>query len=282
MRITITIDASEDDALQLLQQIKTIFGDQVSVDTEPGGDQPGAPGAVIVPISGSDPDDADPADTPVVEGPPARGQIFRNPQLGGDQIVYGEWQVGPPDWWLVDDVGESRPGGESQAVRSELKRPDNSFEGYDRYLSPTTGSTAVEMGGAFRTFSWEFHQSSVAVRAGFAYDLEAVFHPLVKTRLDDGREVFMGIDHAGDWMANLEWRWVVRGEDGQELGADEWRDGETLGRLDFDLPFESPHHYRWKWRAADSAGVTFALQFRNKWALAMTRVWLHQATCTER
>lgn len=286
MRITITLDASESEVLQLLQQIEAIFGDRVQVesDTTPGTSLPDTSVTVPVSISGEDETPGEtPHDDPVTPaGPPGRGQIFRNPQLEGDQIVYGEWQVGPPEWWLADFVGQSLPGGESQAVRSELKRPDNSFEGYDRYLSAATGNTAIEMGGAFRTFSWEFHQSDVAVRAGFSYELAAVFHPLVKTRLGDGREAFMGIDHAGDWMANLEWRWVVRGVDGQELGADDWHDGETLDRLDFDLPFDAPHHYRWTWRAAESAGVTFALQFRNKWALAMTKVWLHQATCTER
>ncbi|GAB4575748.1 MAG: hypothetical protein Kow0077_28790 [Anaerolineae bacterium] len=274
MRITITIEATDQEAGLLLEKLREVFGDRVNVSGD----------AVTI----SAPEDSQP-DVPATPGVstspptlPGRGQIFRNPQLTGEQIVYGAFQVGPPDWGLADHVGVSRPGGETQPVRTELKRPENSFEGYDRYLSPEFGNTAIEMGGAFRVFEWEFHQTDVAVRAGFTYDLEAVFHPLVKTRLDDGREVFMGIDQAGDWMANLEWRWVVRGADGQELAADAWQDGETLGRLDFDLPFDQPHRYRWTWTAPQSAGVTFGLQFRNKWALAMTKVWLHQATCTER
>lgn len=284
MRITITIDASEQEAAALVEKLREVFGDRVAVDAAAGHDtvsDPVVSVAVNVTAEEADVPTEITAPSPLPGTPPARGQIFRNAQLTGDQIVYGEWQVGPPDWWLVDQVGESRPGGETQAVRSELKRPENSFEGYDRYLQPDCGNTAIEMGGAFRTFSWEFHQSDVAVRAGFTYALEAAFHPLVKTRLDDGREVFMGIEQAGDWMANLEWRWIARSVDGQELAADDWQDGETLGRLDFDLPFDQPHHYRWQWRAAESTGVTFALQFRNKWALAVTKVWLHQATCTE-
>ncbi len=281
MRITISIDATQQEAALLLEKLREVFGDRAGMTVESETATPGpATPAESVTVTEKTPPDA--ITGPSETRPPGRGQIFRNPQLTGDQVVYGEWQVGPPEWGLADYVGVSRPGGETQAVRTEHKRPDNSFEGYDRYLSPAHGSTAIEMGGAFRVFTWEFRQTGIAVQAGYTYDLEAVFHPLVKTRLADGREVFMGADHAGDWMANLEWRWVARSAEGQELGADEWQDGETLGRQDFDLPFDQPHHYRWTWRAPAGGGMTFGLQFRNKWALAMTKVWLHQATCTER
>lgn len=92
----------------------------------------------------------------------------------------------------------------------------------------------------------------------------------------------MGQDVAGDWGTNLEWRWVVRTAAGQVLGADDWRDGSTLGTTSFDLPFDRPHVYTWTWKAASAEAVTFAIEFRNKWGLAMTKVWLHEATCVER
>lgn len=271
MRITITIDANETEAAALVTKLKEVFGDNVQIDSAPV--QPASPGAPPEqPV------------TPPVEatGPPARGQIFKNPQLTGETVVYDEWQIGPKEWWLTHHLGESRMGGETQGVRCELKRPDTSFEGYDRYLSEQYGNTALEMGGAFRTFHWEFHQSDVPVRGGFTYDLTAVFHPLVKNKMEDGAEEFMGIDIAGDWFSNLEWRWVARSVQGEVLAADDWQDGETLGTLSFDLPFEQPHKYTWRWTAPKSDSVTFSLEFRNKWGLAMTKVWLHEATCVER
>lgn len=276
MRIMITIEASDAETGALLARLQELFGDRVTVMVE------GAPPAVAE-------EPALPVDIPVspppVEmippRPPGRGQILRNPDLTGDPVVYGEWQVGPAEWKLVDRVGVSRPGGETQAVRCEPKRPENSFEGYDRYLNPAYGNTAVEMGGSWRTFEWAFQQSDVDLRAGYAYELAAVFHPLVKTRLADGSEVFMSAAQAGDWMANLEWRWVVRAQTGDVLAADDWRDGETLGTTTFDLPPDRPHRYVWRWTAPQDAPVTAALEFRNKWALAMTKVWVHQLTCIE-
>jgi hypothetical protein len=278
MRITITIDASDAEAAALVEKLKEVFGDSVQVDA---GDSPVSP-STPVPVTPVEPDTTVDETPAPADRPPGRGQILKNPQLTGDTTIYGEWQVGPKAWWLSHHLGVSRPGGETQAVRCELKRPDTSFEGYDRYLSEQYGNTALEMGGAWRTFNWEFHQSDVSVRGGFTYDLAAVFHPLVKNKMDDGSEQFMGIEIAGDWMANLEWRWVVKSLTGDVLAADEWRDGETLGTLSFDLPFEQPHQYRWQWVAPKSEGVTFSLEFRNKWGLAMTKVWLHEATCVER
>ncbi len=284
MRITITIDATEAEAAALVAKLKEVFGDNVQVDAGSA-----APAPPPQPPAGV-PDSVEPPSAPVTTPPPpppvsrspGRGQLFKDPQLAGENATYGEWQIGPRDWWLTDHVGESRPGGETQAVRCEPKRPENSFEGYDRYLSDRYGNTAVEMGGTHRTFYWEFHQSGVAVRAGFTYDLTAIFHPLIKNRMPDGSEQFMSANIAGDWMANLEWRWVVRSTSGDLLGADEWRDGESLGALTFDLPFEQPHRYAWHWTASRSDGVTFGVEFRNKWGLAMTKVWLHEATCVER
>ncbi len=276
MRITITIEASDAEAVALLARLHELFGDRVTVIMEgtPPPPEKESESPVDIPISTTPGEMTPPR-------PPGRGQILRNPDLTGEPVVYGEWQVGPAAWKLVDRVGVSRPGGETQAVRCEPKRPENSFEGYDRYLNPAYGNTAIEMGGSWRTFEWAFQQSDVDFRAGYTYELAAVFHPLVKTRLADGSEVFMSAAQAGDWMANLEWRWVVRAPEGDILAADDWRDGETLGTTTFDLPPDQPHRYVWRWIAPQDALGTVALEFRNKWALAMTKVWVHQLTCIE-
>jgi len=276
MRITITIEAGGAEAAALIARLRELFGDRVAITVE------GAPPA---PVEKPEPPAGTSISTAPVEitppRPPGRGQILRNPDLTGDPVVYGEWQVGPAEWKLLDRVGVSRPGGETQAVRCEPKRPENSFEGYDRYLNPAYGNTAVEMGGSWRTFEWAFQQSDVDVRAGYVYELAAVFHPLIKTRLADSSEVFMSAAQAGDWMANLEWRWVVRAQGGDVLAADDWRDGGTLGTTTFDLPPDRPHCYAWRWTAPQDARVSVALEFRNRWALAMTRVWVHRLTCVE-
>ncbi len=297
MRITITIDASEVEAAALVDKLKEVFGEGVQVEPEitaPAQPAPTVPGVSITETSAPAQPAASTASTTSItstatdlrpvppSGPPGRGQVFKNTNLTGDQIFYGENLGGPKDWWISDHVGVSRPGGETQPIRSELKRPDTSFEGFDRYLAETYGSTAIEMGGAFRTFNWEFHQSDVAVRSGFTYDLTAVFHPISKTKNDAGAEVFMGIDEAGDWFSNLEWRWVVKSLSGDVLAQDEWRDGETLGTLSFDLPFDQPHQYTYSWVCGHSEAVTFSVEFRNKWAIAVTKVWLHAAACVER
>lgn len=275
MRITITIDASEAEAAALLDRLKEVFGGSVQVTVDAASEPASSPAMPSTTSTASDRRPAPPS------GPPGRGQVFKNPNLTGDQVFYGDNLGGPGDWWISDHPGVSRPGGETQPIRSELKNPHTSFEGFDRYLSEAYGNTAVEMGGAFRTFNWEFHQSDVAVRSGFSYDLTAIFHPIVKTKNAAGAEVFMGIDEAGDWFTNLEWRWVVKSLSGDVLAADDWRDGETLGTLSFDLPFEGPHQYAYRWVCDQSEAVTFSLEFRNKWAIAVTRVWLHAATCVE-
>jgi len=282
MHITITIDASEAEAAALLDKLKEVFGEQVQVTVE--ADTPVAVNgtdAVEVPAEVSTTEPAGTDEPAPPSEPPGRGQIFRDPLLTGEHVWYGENLGGPKDWWIESHNGVSRPGGETQPVASELKTPNNSFAGYDRYLQADYGSTALEMGGSWRTFEWEFHQSDVAVREGFSYELTAVFHPIILNRMDDGSERFMSIEVAGDWMTNLEWRWVTRSLAGEVMSADQWRDGETLNTLTYELPFDQPHHYTWHWTCDHSEAVTFSLEFRNKWGLAMTKVWLHGATCVE-
>ena len=277
MRITITFEGSDVEVGALLEKLQEVFGDQVVVEVEGGAEVPPPPPPVVPP-----PVEPVPPPPPPVVPPPGARQKFKNPYMTGEQIVYAENLVGPKEWRITDHVGVPRPGGVTQAVRGELKRPETSFEGYDRYLQPEFGSTALEMGGAWRTFNWEVHQNNVPVRAGFAYDLMAAFHPLVKNKMPDGSEAFMNSDMAGDWMSNLEWRWVVRALNGDILAADVWQNGDSLGTTTFDLPFDSPHRYHFTWVAERDGTVTFGLEFRNKWPLAMTKVWLHGATCEER
>lgn len=308
MRITITLEGSAAEAAALVETLHTLFGDRVTVALEETGDSGAAvpepaplravplhaapetpvPVSIVAETAATAATAAATAPAaPEPARPPGRGQLFQDAQLAAEPVAYGEGQAGPPAWRLRDFAGESRPGGEAQAVRSALLRPDAGYPTEDAapedalYLNPAYASTALAMGGAFRTLSWELGQADVVVRAGYACALEAVFHPLVMTRAEDGRLVALGQELAADWAAQLAWRWVVRGADGQELAADEWRDGATLGRADFALPLDQPHTYRWRWQAAADGALTFALQFRNTWALAQTRVLLHQATCVE-
>lgn len=280
MQITITIDAEPQEAAALLAQIQALFGDRVTVTLPETITSADAPAPAAPPVEPQTPP-IPVTEAPEPETPPGRGQIFRNPDLTGEHVVYGEGLVGVKAWGVRSFTGVPRLGGETQPVRCEPKREENSFEGYDRYLQAAYAGTALEMGGSFRTFNWEVYQDNVAVREGFAYDLMAAFHPIIKNR-DGGGEHFMSIDAAGDWMSNLEWRWVVRSMEGDELAADAWQDGETLGTLSFDLPFDQPHEYTYTWRSDRSGAVIFALEFRNKWGLAMTSVWFHGARCVER
>ncbi len=291
MRITITLEGSAAEAAALMEQLHAMFGDRVTVALDETGEHPAdvqhpAEAAPVTPVPVSvaveradQPAFAVPEPPPT--RPPGRGQLFEDAALAAAPAACGEGEAGPSAWRLRDFAGESRPGGEAGVLRCALLRPEDAAPEDARYLNPAYASTALAMGGAFRTLSWELAQAGVDARAGYACALEAVFHPLVKTQAADGRGVALGHSQAADWAAQLAWRWVVRAADGQALDADEWRDGATLGREDFDLPPDQPHIYRWRWQAAADGPVTVALQFRTTWALAETRVLLHQATCTE-
>lgn len=216
-------------------------------------------------------------------GPPAqeaaRGQVCRNPNLEGPQAHYHDQLNGPPEWWIEDHIGVQRENGVTQPTTSQYKDSGNSYH-FAPYLQPQYSSTAIEMGGAYRLFNWEFLQSGVGVRAGFTYTLTGVFHPIIMVSAGGG-EVFLDSSMAGDWASNLQWRWRVLAGGGQVLAEDVWHNGNDLGTGTFNLPYDRPHSTSFTWVSDRTENVTFSLEFRNLWPIAVTKVWLHAVTCVE-